>query len=64
MVEGHIYMDTGTEIPDVTESIEIFGIIVSSVSGTEKPAKNGESNFGCEGSEYAYYDDAIIVRTA
>ncbi|MBU5330627.1 hypothetical protein KQI61_00315 [Anaerocolumna aminovalerica] len=27
----------------------------------EAPSQNGQSNFGCIGSEYAFYDDGIIV---
>lgn len=61
MVEDAIYMDTGQEVPANSDEIEILGTITSSVSATEIPTKNSESNFGNEGAEYAYYDDGLIV---
>ena len=61
MVEGEIYLDTGKQMPVEIAKEAIIGTITSSVEGSEKPAKNGESNFGCEGAPYAYLDDGVAV---
>jgi hypothetical protein len=61
MVEGVIYMDTGKEMVVEIEDSAILGTIASSVEGSEMPAQNGQSNFGCEGASYAYLDDGLVV---
>jgi hypothetical protein len=61
MVDGQIYMDTGKQMAIEIDDSAILGTITSSVDGTEKPAKNGESNFGCEGAQYAFYDGGLVV---
>ncbi|MDL2233558.1 hypothetical protein LJC63_08305 [Ruminococcaceae bacterium OttesenSCG-928-L11] len=62
MVEDAIYMDTGREVSAKSVEVVILGTITSSVSATETPTENGESNFGNEGAEYAYYDDGLVVN--
>ena len=62
MVEDAIYMDTGREVSNSSDEIEILGTITSSVSATEIPTENSVSNFGNEGAEYAYYDDGLVVN--
>ncbi|MDE5415256.1 hypothetical protein [Alkalihalobacterium chitinilyticum] len=61
MVNERIYMDTGKEIPLEIGDHAISGVITSSVKSTEKPAQNGESNFGYEGAQYALYDEGLVV---
>ncbi len=61
MVEGQIYMDTGKQIETEIDPSAILGEITSSVGSTEKPAQNGESNFGCEGASYAHYRGSLVV---
>ncbi|MFU0826530.1 MAG: hypothetical protein ACFWTJ_03190 [Lachnoclostridium sp.] len=61
MVDNTIYMDTGKEIEEEIAESFIAGKIISSVDGTNKPTKNGESNFGCEGAPYAFYNDGLVV---
>ncbi|WP_312833219.1 hypothetical protein [Sedimentibacter saalensis] len=61
MVEEYIYLDTGEKMPVEIDDMAILGNITSEVAGSEIPTQNGQSNFGCVGSEYAYFDDGIAV---
>jgi len=61
MVEGEIYMDTGKQMTAEMDDSAFLGTITSSVDGTEMPTQNGESNFGCEGAQYAFYEDGLVV---
>lgn len=61
MVEDEIYLDTGEEMPVEIDPSAIIGKITSSVEQGEMPTENGQSNFGCIDSEYAYYDDGLAV---
>ena len=53
MVDGKLYLDTGMESSVEARCGVIDGEITSSVDGTKKPTKDGESNFGT-GYEYQY----------
>lgn len=53
MVDGKLYLDTGKESSVEGRCGVIDGEITSTVDGTQKPTKNGESNFGT-GYEYQY----------
>ena len=61
MVEEHIYLDTGKQMEFEIDDVAIIGTITSEVDGSEIPAQNDQSNFGCIGAEYAYWDDGIVV---
>ena len=61
MVEKHLYLDTGEKMQVEIDDSAIIGTITSEVDGSEIPTKNGQSNFGCVGAEYAYCDDGIVV---
>lgn len=61
MVEEYLYLDAGEKIPVEIDDMAIIGNITSEVAGSEIPTQNGQSNFGCVGSEYAYFDDGIVV---
>ena len=60
MVEGKLYLDTGTEVSAKRPSNH--WPITSSVSQTKKPKKNDQSNFGFVGSEYIVDEDGLIVN--
>ena len=53
MVDGKLYLDTGMESSVEARCGVIDGEITSSVDGTKKPTKDGESNFGT-GYGYQY----------
>ena len=53
MIDGKLYLDTGVESSVETRCGVMDGEITSSVDGTKKPAKDGESNFGT-GYGYQY----------
>ena len=61
MVDGAIFMDTGRELAVEIDPSAILGEITSSVAGDKRPAEDGQSNFECVGSQYAYYDDGLAV---
>lgn len=61
MVEDKLYLDTGEQIPVEIDDSAIIGTITSEVDASEYPSKNGESNFGSIGAEYAYYKDGLAV---
>ena len=53
MVDGKLYLDTGMESSVEARCGVMDGEITSSVDGTKKPTKDGESNFGT-GYGYQY----------
>ena len=53
MIDGKLYLDTGMESSVEARCGVMDGEITSSVDGTKKPAKDGESNFGT-GYGYQY----------
>lgn len=62
MVNDKYYYDTNQESTKTDRSLNMDGEITSSVKGTEKPAKNNQSNFG---TGYAYQfgeNDTIEIR--
>lgn len=61
MIENQIYLDTGEQISIEIDDSSLMGTITSEVAGSEIPVKNGQSNFGCVGAEYASYEDSIVV---
>lgn len=61
MVNGMLYLDTGKHVPVEINDSAIIGEISSSVDQSEKPAKEGQTNFGSIGSKYAYYEENIVV---
>lgn len=61
MVEEHLYLDTGEIMPVEIDDSAIIGTITSEVASSKIPTQNSQSNFGCVGSEYAYFDDGIAV---
>ena len=61
MVEGVVFMDTGKKISIEIEDDLILGTITSSVDVSKTPTQNGESNFGFKGSQYAYYENDLVV---
>lgn len=60
-VDGKLYISTGKEIPVEMEDTAILGTVTSWVKSSEIPRKNGESNFSCEGAEYALFEDGLVV---
>ncbi len=56
-----LYLDTNKEVSIDAGDLDIIGKVVSSVAQHEKPTENGQTNFGLIGSEYAYYDDGLVV---
>ena len=61
MVDGVIFMDTGKELAVEIDPSAILGEITSSVTGDKRPTEDGQSNFECIGSQYAYYEDGLVV---
>ena len=61
MVGGVIFMDTGKELSVEIDPSAILGEITSSVTGDKRPTEDGQSNFECVGSQYAYYEDGLVV---
>lgn len=59
-VNDTLYYGTD-EIGPMGDSGYVAGKIESSVSETETPEKNGESNFGCIGNSYTYDTDGSIM---
>ncbi|MGI1660244.1 MAG: M56 family metallopeptidase [Desulfitobacterium sp.] len=60
-VGNMLFLDTNKEISIEIGDSDIIGEVVSSVTQHEKPAENGQTNFGSIGSKYAYYDDGLVV---
>nr|WP_312578079.1 hypothetical protein [Sedimentibacter sp.] len=61
MVNGELYLDTGKEVPVEIADSAVVGKITSSVDASEKPTEEGQTNFGLEGANYAYFEDNIVV---
>ena len=61
MVCGEIFLDTGKELAVEIDPSEVLGEITSSVTQDRSPTKDGQSNFGCVGSQFAYYEDGLVV---
>jgi len=61
MVNGELYLDTGKEVPVEIDESAIIGEISSSVDQSEKPTKEGQTNFGNIGAKYAHFEDSIVV---
>lgn len=61
MVDGEIYLDTGKKLSVEIDESSIIGKTDPAVSSTEKPTQEGQTNFGLEGADYAYFDDGIAV---
>jgi len=61
MVEEHLYLDTGEKVQVEIDDSAIIGTITAEVDSSEIPTKNGQSNFGCVGAEYAYCYEGIVV---
>lgn len=59
---GAVYMDTGRAVPAEIDGSAILGTIGSCVPADEMPAAEGQSNFGCEGSRYARFEEGIVVE--
>lgn len=60
--DGAIYMETGRAVPAEIDESAVMGRITSAVPGDEQPTREGQSNFGCEGSRYARFEDGIVVE--
>lgn len=60
--EGNIFMDAGLAVPAEIDLSAVLGQIRSSVSADEIPEEEGQSNFGCEGSRYARFEDGLVVE--
>ena len=61
MANGMLYLDTGKHVPVEINDSAIIGEISSSVDQSEKPTKEGQTNFGSIGSKYAHYEENIVV---
>lgn len=61
MVDGTVYLDTGKQLSAEISPDAVIGEITSSKQQTEKPEKNGESNFGNIGAKYACCEDGLAV---
>ncbi len=61
MVNGELYLDTGKKAPAEIAESAVVGQITSSVDASEKPTEEGQTNFGLEGANYAYFEDNIVV---
>lgn len=61
MVNETIYLDTGTEVT-LDEKKSIIKQIVSTVPQSEKPTKDGQSNFGSIGDNYCVDGDKVLVE--
>ena len=60
--DGAVWMDTGRAVPAEIDPTAILGTITSYVPGDEEPRVEGQSNFGCEGSRYARFEEGIAVE--
>ena len=62
MVDGECYLDSGRgPIPGEVAPEAILGQISSAVEQSQKPTQDGQSNFGCVGSDYARVSEGIAV---
>jgi len=63
MLDDILYISTGEKIPIKVDENEILGKITSSISLTEWPVENGQTNLELlNGTPYAKYENGIIVR--
>jgi len=56
-----LHLDTGEKVQVERDDSAIIGTITAEVDSSEIPTENGQSNFGCFGSEYAYCYEGIVV---
>lgn len=61
MVNGELYLDTGRSVHAEIDESAIIGEVKSSVSPSEKPAEEGQTNFGFTGANYARFEENIAV---
>ena len=62
MVDGEHYLDSGRgPVPGEVAPEAILGQITSAVEQSQKPTQDGQSNFGCVGSDYARVKEGIAV---
>lgn len=61
MVNGNIYLDTGVEA-QMDEKKVVDGEILSTVSQTEKPTEDDQSNFGAVGNSYIIDNNDVVVQ--
>ena len=59
---GAVYLDAGRSVPAEIDASAILGTITSAVPADEYPTKEGQSNFGCEGSRYALFEEGLVVE--
>lgn len=62
MIDDRLYLDTGIEEKLTVSPEAVTGEILSTVPQTEKPSKNGQSNFGAVGSAYYLDGDSLMVQ--
>lgn len=62
MIDGELYLDTGVEENGTAPPQTAAGEILSTVPQTEKPAENGQSNFGAVEEPYYFDGEDLIVR--
>lgn len=58
MINDKLYHTTGLVVDE--KEFKIDGVIESTVSGSELPNKNNQSNFGTTGEQYSIVNDDII----
>ena len=62
MVDGEHDLDSGRgPVPGEVAPEAILGQISSTVEQDQKPTRNGQSNFGCVGADYARVQEGIAV---
>ena len=62
MAEGEYYLDSGRgPVPGEVDPEAVLGQITSAVAQNQKPTEDGQSNFGCVGSDYARVKEGIAV---
>jgi beta-lactamase regulating signal transducer with metallopeptidase domain len=61
MVGGILYFDTGRQLPAEVDESAVLGTVASSVSQSEAPSRDGQSNFGKIGAKYAYFENGVAV---
>lgn len=61
MVGNLLFLDTGKEIAIDLDAAEILGEVHSSTPQHEKPAENGQTNFGSIGSKYVQHGENVAL---
>lgn len=61
LVEDTLYFDTGIQLDVTVDPAVVLGSVTSTVDVSEIPAKEGQSNFGQVGAQYAYYEDGLLL---